>query len=641
MIEAIFKFLILGPKNIREDFFALAQQEALAEFIDLSCCTKIAVPQKIEQLVQALGALKKLPQPVQCSTELYLPIEIAEKVDKIDRQITEYEEALRVTESEIVKIEPFGEFSLEEVLRVESLSHTKAHYFCVKHDPKKQIDIPENMIHLGTSFDLDYYICFSQEPFSLEGFVEIKITKSLATLKEEKERLQHAIHLLHEELLEIASFTDFLKEALTIEMDRFHLDSAINTTCEEIEGSIFVAVAWIPQSKIKKLDKMVENLPIFVDRVALDEGEIEPTAMYNKGLAEVGQDLVDLYDTPSTQDKDPSIFVLFAFALFFAVIIADAGYGLLYLIAAGLLWWRKPNLKGMKRRMLILFTILATSTTFWGFLTGSFFSIQIEPSHPLNKVSIVHWLSEKKALYHLEQKDEVYKEIVKEYPAALQSKTAGDLFEAGVQTTPEEGKHFAVMEDFHEGVLGELAILIGLLHLIISFARGLYRSIGGIGWIAFLIGGYLFCPSAIHVTSMVNFLQILSSDAARETGLQLMGVGFCFAIISALIMHGFKGLEEIFRSIQIFGDSLSYLRLYALGLASMHLAATFNSIGASIGFVYGAIVIFMGHATNILLGTMAGVIHGLRLNFLEWYHYCFEGGGKPWRPLKLQEREEN
>ncbi|NGX46301.1 MAG: hypothetical protein K940chlam2_01490, partial [Chlamydiae bacterium] len=95
-----------------------------------------------------------------------------------------------------------------------------------------------------------------------------------------------------------------------------------------------------------------------------------------------------------------------------------------------------------------------------------------------------------------------------------------------------------------------------------------------------------------------------------------------------------KGMGEIVQLIQVFADVLSYLRLYALALASTIMARTFNEMGLGIGLVFGAAVILVGHTINILLGTMGGVIHGLRLNFIEWYHYCFEGEGKLFNPLR-------
>jgi len=81
---------------------------------------------------------------------------------------------------------------------------------------------------------------------------------------------------------------------------------------------------------------------------------------------------------------------------------------------------------------------------------------------------------------------------------------------------------------------------------------------------------------------------------------------------------------------------LSYLRLYALGLAGSLMAVTFNQMGTEFGLATGVFIILLGHIANLGIVAMAGTIHGLRLNFLEWYHFCFEGGGKLFNPLQLR-----
>jgi len=89
--------------------------------------------------------------------------------------------------------------------------------------------------------------------------------------------------------------------------------------------------------------------------------------------------------------------------------------------------------------------------------------------------------------------------------------------------------------------------------------------------------------------------------------------------------------------IQVFADVLSYLRLYALALGGMVMAHTFNDhLGIEVGVVSGTLILLAGHFVNIGICAMGGVIHGLRLNFLEWYHYSFEGGGRLFNPLKLR-----
>ena len=91
--------------------------------------------------------------------------------------------------------------------------------------------------------------------------------------------------------------------------------------------------------------------------------------------------------------------------------------------------------------------------------------------------------------------------------------------------------------------------------------------------------------------------------------------------------------------IQIFSDTMSYFRLYALGLAGAMLASVINDLASGVPLVIGIVILVLGHGVNILLSIMSGVIHGLRLNYLEWYHYSFEGDGKIFNPLRQLTRD--
>ncbi|MCB1136617.1 MAG: V-type ATP synthase subunit I, partial [Chlamydiia bacterium] len=126
----------------------------------------------------------------------------------------------------------------------------------------------------------------------------------------------------------------------------------------------------------------------------------------------------------------------------------------------------------------------------------------------------------------------------------------------------------------------------------------------------------------------------VDKTAGAEAGLELLYGGMGSALLLAIIQNKGAGVLEIMNLIQVFADVLSYLRLYALGLAGAMMSATFNQIGAEVSFVAGMLIILIGHTVNIVLSIMGGVIHGLRLNFLEWYHYSFEGGGKLFNPLR-------
>ena len=329
------------------------------------------------------------------------------------------------------------------------------------------------------------------------------------------------------------------------------------------------------------------------------------------------------------------MWVLGAFALFFSIIIGDAGYGLIYLALALFLRYKYPNLKGTAKRVLNLFTVLCVGCIIWGTLTTSFFGMDLGTNNPLRKISLVQWLSEKKAAYYLKHDDENIKEWIKTYPELADVKDAKEL----INFSPNPKSGHVILNKLNDNIMFELALFIGVLHLIISLSRYVGRNWHNIGWIAFLIGAYLYFPYYLGTPSFLNFVGGIDLVKGGQIGFELMLAGIGVAWILAIIRHGWTGIFEIMVLIQVFADTLSYLRLYALGLAGAIVATTINEIAGGLPFIIGVVLILISHFINIILGTMSGIIHGLRLNFLEWYHYSFEGGGKKFQPLKLLKRE--
>jgi len=101
------------------------------------------------------------------------------------------------------------------------------------------------------------------------------------------------------------------------------------------------------------------------------------------------------------------------------------------------------------------------------------------------------------------------------------------------------------------------------------------------------------------------------------------------------LLEGLKKLAEI---TNLFGNVLSYLRLFALGVAGASLALTFNQLAMQayqavpgVGVLFALVIFLMGHALNIVLCLMSGVVHGLRLNFIEFYHWSVSDEGYPFK----------
>jgi len=94
----------------------------------------------------------------------------------------------------------------------------------------------------------------------------------------------------------------------------------------------------------------------------------------------------------------------------------------------------------------------------------------------------------------------------------------------------------------------------------------------------------------------------------------------------------------------VFGDVLSYLRLFALGFAETSLAMAFNNLAADVvgrlpglGLLPAALILLVGHALNLVLGVASGFVHGLRLNFIEFFNWSLEAEGRPFRAFRKRE----
>jgi len=420
-------------------------------------------------------------------------------------------------------------------------------------------------------------------------------------------------------------------------LNTYHLYDAQSYVQAALGGSIFAVEGWVPESKLSTLDLLVERFNVYVEEIEIEPEDVKPTYLENEGLSRLGEDLVDIYDTPSSTDKDPSNWVLYSFALFFAFIIGDAGYGFLYLLLALYLRYKFNDAKGEKKRFINLFVFLSTACVIWGTLLTSFFGMQIDYNNPIRKVSMGQWLAKKRMAYDIAQKDQAYMEIIKKYPE-LTNETDPNKFLAFVPpSNPEKGN--VILSQLVDNSLFELALFIGVIHLILSLLRYSLRTWANIGWAIFLLGGYLHFSANLNLPSFMNTLFGIDLVAGGKFGLLLIWAGIGSASVLSIIQNGWVGVFEPMNLIQIFADALSYLRLYALALAGAIVASTANGIAAEIPTFFAIFLIVGSHLINIILSTMSGIIHGLRLNYLEWYRWSFEGGGKQFKPLKLLQKD--
>lgn len=635
------KYLFFGSEKEKHNFFLESQKLGLIEFIDKSNSTS-NYPAAVKKLQDVLTILKRhftLPSLGEEEVHALLdPFSIADKILDLSQQIESSGQRLRIIEQEFVRVSPFGNFSMQNIEFIQNNSGRSVRFFSKKQCEEDNLheflrEHPE-LFFIKTAFELHYFISIdkqgNEKVYPELSQMEVKESPDQLHQKllQEQERLEDLKQKLHK----LAEHAPFLQSAYLQQLNIHNLLTAQSYTEAVLDGSLFAIEGWVAENREEELHKFLYNRLIHAEEIAIEENDKVPSHLENKGLALMGEDLIGIYDTPSTKDKDPSLWVLCSFALFFAMIIGDAGYGLIFLASALFMQMKSKKLLGVKKRMINLFTILSTCTVLFGVLTNSFFGMQLASNHPLRQISAVQWISERKAEYHVSQQDDVYQDWIVKYP---ELKGITDYKQFLGYTSPSGETPIA--SEFSGNILLELSLVIGILHLTTSLLRGIRSNLGAPGWIVFLIGSYLYFPSVLYATSMGNFLFGIEKAVSPQIGLPLIYLGIAWAFCVALFKSGILGiLGEIMMLIQVFSDVMSYLRLYALALSGAMMSSTFNSIGEKLPFILGVIVIVLGHLVNIALNIMGGVIHGLRLNFLEWYHYSFEGGGKKFTPLKIE-----
>ncbi|MCE5316696.1 MAG: V-type ATP synthase subunit I, partial [Parachlamydia sp.] len=557
---------------------------------------------------------------------------IVQKILQYKTTIDKLAEQERILTLEKSRVTVFGDFSWDYLHRFEADTHRKIQFYYAKAGFAEEQKLPDELIHVGSDHALDYFMALNKTPTQYPRMQEMLIPHPISELKKIYTETVADLHKNEQRLKTYAKYSDFLHQALITKLNGYNLHATQGQVNFEIEGNLFAIEGWVPVNKQNLIDQLVKDMHVHAEEIAIEETDVIPTYLENTGVGRMGEDLVHVYDTPSKTDKDPSLWVLIFFSLFFALIIGDAGYGMVFLFFA-LYAHYKFKMGKAGKRFTTFVAILGTCCVLWGVLSNAFFGMQLSMDNPLRKLSFVQWMVEKKAAYHIAEQDDTWKEWIKEFPKLESVKDPSAFLKEGVKE--EKGKQsYAIYNKFSDNVMFELALFIGVVHIIISILRNLYRNLGGIGWILFIIGAYLYIPQYLHATSLIHYIFGVNKATAPTSGIYLMIAGMGFATAYAIYKHKIMGALEPMFGIQIFSDTMSYLRLYALGLSGAMLAAVINDLSSGLNIVIASIILLLGHATNILLSIMSGVIHGLRLNYLEWYHYSFEGDGKLFNPLR-------
>ena len=349
-------------------------------------------------------------------------------------------------------------------------------------------------------------------------------------------------------------------------------------------GPVFALRAWAPTETLEALGSYAAKNGMAMEASDPGPDDEPPTLLRNAERTEGGEDLVNFYKTPGYSSWDPSSVVLYSFAIFFAMIISDGGYGLVLALVAAHFWKRLSSSAAGRRWRWVMATLVVT-TVVYGVLVGSFFGVAPGPDTFLSRLAVL------------------------------------DITDASSMMA--------------------LSITIGAIHVMVGNLMNARRygwsplALPSLGWAVFVLAGYTLFVAGQAGADWLKTPAV----AVAIAGLVLV---FAFSGYGArpLTRLG-RGLVGLTRITAAFGDVLSYLRLFALGLASASLAIAFNGMAADareaipgVGLLVALLILVVGHSLNLLLAVASGFIHGLRLNVIEFLNWGLPEEGPLFRPFK-------
>ena len=380
-------------------------------------------------------------------------------------------------------------------------------------------------------------------------------------------------------------------DTLRLYADRLRSDTALEEGNENLltDGTILFFEGWAPADRLQGVGALLDHLGCAweAEDPKADEYPDVPVRLRNNWFSRPLNMVTDMYALPVYGSLDPNPLMAPFFILFYGIMMADMGYGLL-MLAMGLFLWKK-KVRGSMDYMGGLLVLCGISTFVVGALTGGFFG---------DFLSQLAKLIDPKSTFALPY-----------------------LF------TPLTDTMAILIGSL---VLGFVQILTGMVISFVKKARDGHIMDGiwdeGTWWVIFLGGGL----------AVLGIGNVAGYPAVLILGILMLIIG------SSRNAKGFGKVTSVFGAVYngvtgYFSDIMSYSRLMALMLSGSIIASVFNQLGAVTGNVIAFVIISaLGNALNFALNLLGCYVHDLRLQCLEFFNRFYESGGKPFRPLAYQ-----
>ena len=537
---------------------------------------------------------------------------IEEVVDSYESQ-QEHIQALNmqlpVLDKEIDAMEVWGEFDWKVIEQLKANGWQMQFYCC----PEKSFDETwgdeYNATIINRKGGQSYFVTVNPTLVELEA-ESVRLPKlSLSELVRQQEELKTSIKQANDDLdLFCVNNLPVVEKALD------DLESDINLMEVEqlggermADGAIVMMEGWVPVDNDAEVRKMLEESGVYYEIRPAEKEDNAPIKLKNNKLSRAFEMLTKMYGMPDYGEFDPTPLLAPFYALFFGMCVGDAGYGLLLVVLG--LYLKKKLSKSMAGLMNLLIT-LGAATTVVGALFNTFFGAA------LTDWNLPEWMNS----------------------LIISGKWDGTAYDKTMV----------------------IALLVGMFHICFAMVvkaigstvrYGFKNSLSAWGWLL-LVGGSV-------TVATLNYLGVMDMETSKMAyigigGISAIGIYLLNDIRRNIFVNVGAGLWDTYNmATGLMGDLLSYLRLYALGLAGGMLGGVFNSLGLQLrdalgdflfgipGWICFGLIFVAGHGLNIALSCLSGYVHSIRLTFVEYFKNSgYDGKGVEYKPFSSKKKND-
>ncbi|MDA0195617.1 MAG: V-type ATP synthase subunit I [Bacteroidetes bacterium] len=562
---------------------------------------------KKKRISRAIEEIKKHGSlPLEADAD---PISIGELLDDFEKKRSQLEKSrsrIEFLRKEKIHSEPWGLFNLErlEILKNRGIN---VRFFEAQRRAFEKHDFSGfvcEVIH--RTGDKIYFIIidYNNEPVT----VPFDQSDSPQPLDQLQDELTETVALHDSQLRDLRQYGRYLHSleseysivyhAMTCQRVSHEFTKNGNEKVDRVTG-------WLPLKNLQEITNKLDERGLGYQISDPKPGDSIPVVLRNGPYAGIFETITRVFQLPGYYELDLTPVIAVFYPIFFAYCLGDAGYGLVVVIAALAGWF---TFLKKSRNIALLGLILGTLTTLMGIVkSGSIFGLPLVSTsgHPL-----LNYLSQ----FVLIPDDQSF--VFNAFNVAL--------------------------------MLGVVQIFAGIISAILN--KILYHSFKE----SLSLFGKMFIIIAVIILFLAKMqdVEVLQPYITDATVLLYIGIGMVLLFhdlnVSVIprVSSGILPLFFIFTG--ILGDTLSYVRLFALGVASSVLGLVVNQIGMQImgdsfiGIIIGIIFLLFGHTLNLALAILGAFVHPLRLTFVEFYNNAeFKGGGIEYKPFRKLNSELN